>query len=77
MAQTLEELELRIETPLRALAEEPEPITPSRLRQILDDMDAHKRSFRKRLHVFSSDCVSLMPPDIEINGYEPIARRAV
>lgn len=74
MAQTLEELELRIEAPLRTLAKS-DRITPAQLTAIVEDIDHHKRAFRKRLHVFASDCLHLMPTDIEINAYEPVIRR--
>lgn len=76
MAQTLEELELRVETPLRALAGREAPISAAQLNVILNDIELHKRAFRKRLHVFGSDCLNLVPPDIEINAFEPVRRSA-
>lgn len=64
MAQALEEFEQRIERPLQRGAQ------PSAA-----DIEATKRAFRKRLQDLASDCIDLMPSDIEINAYEPIVRR--
>jgi metal-dependent amidase/aminoacylase/carboxypeptidase family protein len=75
MAQTLEELEVKVEHPLQALVASGEPITPERLAAIVAEIDAVKRIYRKKIQALSSDCLDLMPSDLQINGYEPLARR--
>ena len=75
MAQTLEELEVQIERPLRELHESlSNGATARRIGRIVDDIDGVKRTFRKRLQAFGADCADVMPSDVEINAFEPIRR---
>ena len=75
MAQTLEELEKQVEQPLRELhGSLSNGATARHIGRIVDDIDGVKRTFRKRLQAFGSDCADVMPSDVEINGFEPIRR---
>lgn len=69
MAQALEELEVKIEQPLRQLAE-----TNSDAAAIAAEIDGVKRTFRKRLQSLASDCIDLMPSGLEINALELVRR---
>lgn len=63
MAQALEEFEDMIETPLRR-GDRPDSAA----------IDCVKRTFRRKLQALSSDCIDLMPSDLQINGFEPVRR---
>lgn len=76
MAQTLEELEERIEKPLQALISSGAPITVHHVARIVADVDQVKRIYRKKIQALASDCLDLMPRDLEINAYEPVRRSA-
>jgi hypothetical protein len=70
MAQALEEFEREIERPLIAAAKEhPE------LDAIVGRIPGVKSTIRKRLQTLGSDCLDLIPPGTQINGFEPIVRR--
>lgn len=69
MAQALEELEVKLEEPLRRLAQ-----TDPSARAILADVDGVKRTFRRKIQTLASDCIDLMPSDLEINALELIRR---
>jgi hypothetical protein len=71
LAQTLEEFERRIESPLQALA----PCDP-RIAAIVADIEPVKRLFRKKIQALASDCLDLMPSDLEINAVELVRRGA-
>lgn len=72
MAQALEKFEQDIEGPLTAaIAREPR----SDLSDILASLPGVKREFRKKLQALGGDAIDLAPRDLQINGFEPIARR--
>jgi hypothetical protein len=74
MAQALEDFELRIEDPLRALSiAEPERRD---IASIVEQCDNVKRTFRKKLQTLASDAADLVPRDIEINALELVRRSA-
>lgn len=75
MAQALEELEDRIERPLEALLVA-EPIAQGELAVIVNDIQHVKATFRKKLQTLASDCLDLMPSDVQINAFEPVRRNA-
>jgi hypothetical protein len=76
MAQTLQEFEEQVQQPLRDLHVSLDDAGAARrVSDILDNAEAVKRTFRKKLQAFAADCVDLMPTDVEINGFEPIVRR--
>lgn len=64
MAQALEEFEQHIEKPL-ADGRVPDADAIARV----------KAAFRKKLQTLASDCLDLMPSDLQINGFEPVVRR--
>jgi hypothetical protein len=70
MAQALEEFEKQIEQPLTVLARS-EP----RAAAIVANVDGVKREFRRKLQTLASDCLDLMPSDVEINALELVSRR--
>lgn len=73
MAQALEEFEQAIEHPLRALV----AADPSRrdVASVVERIDGVKRTFRKRLQALATDCLDLIPSDLQINAFEPVVRR--
>lgn len=73
MAQALEQFEQDIEEPLKA-AVRAEPYRRD-LADIVENIDGVKHTFRKRLQQLASDCIDLMPADLSINGFEPVATR--
>ncbi len=75
MAQTLEDVERLIEQPLSRLIASDEPITAARLVEIVRDIDEVKRIYRKKIQALASDCLDLVPSELQINGYEPLVRR--
>jgi hypothetical protein len=75
MAQTLQEFEQSVETPLRTLHGTLEGEPARHVAAILDDCDEVKRSYRKKLQAFAADCIDLMPSNVQINAFEPVVRR--
>lgn len=74
MAQALEEFENRVEHPLaRIAAGEP---TRHDIAAIVSDIDGVKRTFRKKLQALGTDCIDLIPTDVEINAVELVRRSA-
>ena len=74
MAQTLLEYEQSIEQPLRELHGRATGQTKRDLARVLDDSDSVKRTIRRKLQAFASDCIDLMPDDVEINATELVRR---
>lgn len=71
MAQTLEEFEQQVETPLRELhGTLSNGATARHLGRILDGCDEVKRTFRKKIQGFETDCLALIPRDLEINAVQ-------
>jgi phosphoribosylaminoimidazole (AIR) synthetase len=60
MAQTLDEFEAKLESQL-----------PEELHQSAKEV---KATIRKKMQTLGSDCLAMMPSDVEINGYEPVRR---
>lgn len=74
MAQTLEDFEQRIETPLRELRGATNGANRHRVGRIIDDCDQVKRTIRKKIQGFESDLLRLIPADLEINAVELVRR---
>jgi hypothetical protein len=70
MAQALDEFEREIEQPLDALLRRGDAI-PEVVR-VLEAIPAVKRAFRKKLQALGTDCIDLMPSDMQINAFEPM-----
>jgi hypothetical protein len=74
LGQTLGEFERHIQRPLQQLAQREEPISAYHLQRVLNDMELVKDTIRKQIQALASDCLDLMPPELEINAFEPVRR---